>query len=422
MHNDLYDGMAAEIVEGTNILLGRGWSATRVLDDALVAGMKIVGIDFRDGILFVPEVLLAANAMKAGMAILRPLLAETGAEPVGKVVIGTVKGDIHDIGKNLVGMMLEGAGFEVFDLGINTDAEKFIAALELHKPDILGHVRAADDDHAVHEGRHPDAQGPRHPRRTTSCWSVGRRSTRSSGPRSAPTPIAATPVSPRRPPAGSSTSAAPVRPDARPERSSRRGSSSSAAARWRASCVALTRGIPGVRVEGVDCPPAHAQPARGSPTPWRPRSRRSARATVATIRIFVAYADCGTAGSLDAYLEREGVERIAGAHCYEFYAGAAAFAALQEEELGTFYLTDFLARQFDSIIWTGLGLDRHPELLPDYFGNYRRLVYLAQIRRPGSHGAGRARPRRRLGLSFERRATGFGDLATSIQHAVAGAA
>src|SRR6187200_2677300 len=138
MHNDLYDGMADEIVEGTNILLGRGWEATKVLDDALVAGMKIVGIDFRDGILFVPEVLLAANAMKAGMAILRPLLAETGVEPVGKVVIGTVKGDIHDIGKNLVGMMLEGAGFEVFDLGINTDADKFIAALEEHQPDILG--------------------------------------------------------------------------------------------------------------------------------------------------------------------------------------------------------------------------------------------------------------------------------------------
>ena len=112
-----------------------------------------------------PEVLLAANAMKAGMAILRPLLAETGAEPVGKVVIGTVKGDIHDIGKNLVGMMLEGAGFEVVDLGINTDADKFIAALELHKPDILGMSRAADDDDAVHEGRHPDAQGSRHPRR-----------------------------------------------------------------------------------------------------------------------------------------------------------------------------------------------------------------------------------------------------------------
>ena len=138
MHNDLYDGLAPEIVEGTNILLGRGWEATRVLDDALVAGMKIVGIDFRDGILFVPEVLLAANAMKAGMAILRPLLAETGAKPIGKVVIGTVKGDIHDIGKNLVAMMLEGAGFEVFDLGINTDADKFLAALEQHKPDILG--------------------------------------------------------------------------------------------------------------------------------------------------------------------------------------------------------------------------------------------------------------------------------------------
>jgi methanogenic corrinoid protein MtbC1 len=138
MHNDLYDGMKDEIVQGTNLLLGRGWSASRVLDDALVAGMKIVGIDFRDGILFVPEVLLAANAMKAGMAILRPLLAETGAQPIGRVVIGTVKGDIHDIGKNLVGMMLEGAGFEVFDLGINTDADKFLAALDLHHPDILG--------------------------------------------------------------------------------------------------------------------------------------------------------------------------------------------------------------------------------------------------------------------------------------------
>jgi methylmalonyl-CoA mutase cobalamin-binding domain/chain len=138
MHNDLYDGLKDEITKGTNILLARGWSATRVLNDALVEGMRIVGIDFRDGILFVPEVLLAANAMKAGMAILRPILAETGVESIGKVVIGTVKGDIHDIGKNLVGMMLEGAGFEVFDLGINTDADKFIAALEEHKPDILG--------------------------------------------------------------------------------------------------------------------------------------------------------------------------------------------------------------------------------------------------------------------------------------------
>ena len=138
LHDDLYDGLADEIVEGTEILLGRGWSADKVLNDALVEGMRIVGIDFRDGILFVPEVLLAANAMKAGMEFLRPLLAETGAEPVGKVVLGTVKGDIHDIGKNLVAMMLEGAGFEVIDLGINTDVDEYLAALEEHKPDIFG--------------------------------------------------------------------------------------------------------------------------------------------------------------------------------------------------------------------------------------------------------------------------------------------
>jgi methylmalonyl-CoA mutase cobalamin-binding domain/chain len=138
IHNDLYDGLAEEIVAGTRILLERGWSAERVLNDALVAGMRIVGEDFRDGILFVPEVLLAANAMKGGMAILRPLLAETGARPIGKVVIGTVKGDVHDIGKNLVGMMLEGAGFEVVDLGVNTSAERFVAAVAEHRPDIVG--------------------------------------------------------------------------------------------------------------------------------------------------------------------------------------------------------------------------------------------------------------------------------------------
>lgn len=138
MHDDLYDGLADEIDEGTRILLDRGWLPQKVLNEALVEGMRIVGIDFRDGILFVPEVLLAAKAMKAGMAVLRPLLAETGAETVGTVVIGTVKGDIHDIGKNLVAMMLEGAGFDVFDLGINTDADSFIQALDEHQPDILG--------------------------------------------------------------------------------------------------------------------------------------------------------------------------------------------------------------------------------------------------------------------------------------------
>ena len=138
MYDDLYDGLAEEIAEGTNILLGRGWEATRVLEDALVGGMAIVGIDFRDGILFVPEVLMAANAMKAGMAILKPILSETGAKPVGKMVIGTVKGDIHDIGKNLVGMMMEGAGFEVIDLGINVEADTYIDAMEEHEANILG--------------------------------------------------------------------------------------------------------------------------------------------------------------------------------------------------------------------------------------------------------------------------------------------
>lgn len=138
MHDDLYDGMANEIAEGTNLLLARGWSAQKLLDEALVEGMRIVGIDFRDGILFVPEVLLSANSMKAGMEILRPILAANGDEPIGKVVIGTVKGDIHDIGKNLVAMMLEGAGFEVFDLGINTDVDKYLNACAEHQPDILG--------------------------------------------------------------------------------------------------------------------------------------------------------------------------------------------------------------------------------------------------------------------------------------------
>lgn len=138
MHDDLYNGLRDEIVEATNILLARGWSASRVLDEALVEGMRIVGVDFRDGILFVPEVLMAANAMKGGMEIIRPLLADTGAETVGKIVIGTVKGDIHDIGKNLVAMMMEGAGFEVIDIGINIPVETYIEELERHKPDILG--------------------------------------------------------------------------------------------------------------------------------------------------------------------------------------------------------------------------------------------------------------------------------------------
>jgi len=138
MHDDLYDGMKDEVVEGVEILLERGWTPYDVLTVALVAGMKVVGDDFRDGILFVPEVLLAANAMKAGMAVLKPLLIETGAPRMGKMVIGTVKGDIHDIGKNLVSMMMEGAGFEVVDLGINNPVEGYLDALVAEEADILG--------------------------------------------------------------------------------------------------------------------------------------------------------------------------------------------------------------------------------------------------------------------------------------------
>ena len=136
MKEDLYDGYAEEVVEEVNVMLERGHEPYTILTSGLVAGMDIVGADFRDGILFVPEVLMAAKAMKAGMAILRPLLAETGAEKIGTMVVGTVKGDIHDIGKNLTGMMMEGAGFEVIDLGVNNSVDNFMAAIEKHKPDI----------------------------------------------------------------------------------------------------------------------------------------------------------------------------------------------------------------------------------------------------------------------------------------------
>ena len=175
MHDDLYDGLADEIVEGTNILLERGWAPDKVLNEALVEGMRIVGIDFRDGILFVPEVLLAANAMKAGMVILRPLLAETGAERVGKVVIGTVKGDIHDIGKNLVAMMLEGAGFEVARPRHQQPGRELPRRARGARAGHPRHVGAAHDHDAVHEGRHRHAEGERASATTTSCSSAARR-------------------------------------------------------------------------------------------------------------------------------------------------------------------------------------------------------------------------------------------------------
>jgi hypothetical protein len=181
--------------------------------------------------------------------------------------------------------------------------------------------------------------------------------------------------------------------------------------------LALTKGVPGVKVQGIDAR-LHMRPERIAAAVEK--QIVASRAVYGPdVRLFVAYADCGTAGTLDAVLEREGVERIAGAHCYEFYAGAAAYAALQEEELGTFYLTDFLARQFETIIIAGLGLDRHPELLPDYFGSYRRLVYLAQTDDPDLTARARAAADR-LGLTFERRSTGFGELAPTIRSAIDG--
>ena len=176
--------------------------------------------------------------------------------------------------------------------------------------------------------------------------------------------------------------------------------------------VALTRraGLPEM---DLTCLPAtlHNRPEK-IPAAVVSRIRRARRDGYD--RIFVAYADCGTGGLLDRALEAEGVERLAGAHCYEVYAGRGAFAALAEDEPGTFYLTDFLVRNFDRLVVRGLGLDRHPELLPVYFGNYTRLLYLAQTedeRLTDTAAAGA----RRLGLAFERRFTGLGELGSAVR-------
>jgi hypothetical protein len=181
--------------------------------------------------------------------------------------------------------------------------------------------------------------------------------------------------------------------------------------------LALTEALPDVHVQCVDAR-LHMRPEQIAAA-VESRIAQVRAEFGAGPRIFVAYADCGTGGALDVVLEREGVERILGAHCYEFYAGSAAYAAMQDEEVGTFYLTDFLARQFESLVMVGLGLDRHPDLLPAYFGNYRRLVYLAQT--DDAELTARAKVAAdRLGLAFERRATGYGDLASTIHHATAG--
>ena len=183
--------------------------------------------------------------------------------------------------------------------------------------------------------------------------------------------------------------------------------------------LAITRDLPGVTVTCIDAR-LHMRPERIADA-VAAKIDEARRAYGPDTRIFVAYADCGTAGTLDAVLEAAGVERIGGAHCFEFYAGAATYAALQDEEPGTFYLTDFLARQFETLIIAGLGLDRHPELRDAYFGNYRRLIYLAQSDDPDLTARAQAAAVR-LGLDFERRATGYGELATSIQSVTAAGA
>ena len=313
VHDDLYNGLKAEVEEATRLFLERGWSAEKTLNDALVEGMRIVGIDFRDGILFVPEVLLAANSMKGGMEILRPLLAETGVPPIGKIVIGTVKGDIHDIGKNLVSMMLEGAGFEVIDLGINNPVEKYLAALEEHKPDILGmsalltttmpYMKVVIDkmkengirnDFIVLVGGAPlneefgKAVGADAYCRDAAIAVETAKNLLARG------------AHPRR------LSTAPARQHMS---DTRRGTLIIA-------CGALAREIAALRRANdwsaidVRCLPAelHNRPERIAPAVQA--EIRAQRANYA--QIFVAYADCGTGGALDAVLKEEGVERLPG--------------------------------------------------------------------------------------------------------------
>jgi hypothetical protein len=178
--------------------------------------------------------------------------------------------------------------------------------------------------------------------------------------------------------------------------------------------VALTRDLPNV---DITCLPAtlHNRPG-GIPGAVRERIRRR---RAGYDRVFVAYADCGTGGLLDPVIAEEGVERLAGAHCYEFYATSPEFEKLVEDEPATFFLTDFLARNFDRLVIQGLGIDRHPELRDQYFGNYQRLVYLAQTDDPALAAAAR-RAARRLGLRFEQRHTGYGQLATTIAAVAAG--
>ena len=310
VHDDMYNGLKAEVEEATRIFLERKWGPSQVLNDALVEGMRIVGIDFRDGILFVPEVLLAANAMKGGMAILRPLLAETGAEPIGKIVIGTVKGDIHDIGKNLVGMMLEGAGFEVIDLGINNAVEKYLAALEEHKPDFLG-MSALLTTTMPYMKVVIDTLKEKQLRDKYIVLVGGAPLNEEFGKA-----IGADAYC---------RDAAIAVETAKRLLAERKGGRAMQPRRLIIACGALAREIAALRkangwsaLDVVCLPPElHNRPERIAGA-VRDKIREHRKDYDG---IFVAYGDCGTGGALDAVLAEEGVERIPGAHCYEFFAG-----------------------------------------------------------------------------------------------------
>lgn len=188
------------------------------------------------------------------------------------------------------------------------------------------------------------------------------------------------------------------------------------------ACGALAHEVMAVlrlsRLRGVEvqCLPAklHNTPQR-IPEAVRAKIREERRHFE---RIFVLYGDCGTGGLLDQVLAEEGVERIAGAHCYEFFATTPVFTEMAEAEPASFYLTDFLARHFDRLVWKGLGIERHPELLPLYFGNYRRLVYLAQTDSPALRAKAKAAAAQ-LGLAYEYRFTGYGDLQPAVTAAAA---
>ncbi len=191
------------------------------------------------------------------------------------------------------------------------------------------------------------------------------------------------------------------------------------------ACGAIAREVLAViRLNGWTHVDVRCLPAKLHSTPERIAGAVDAKLTEMAGRyehVFVAYADCGTAGALDLVLERHGVERIPGAHCYGFLAGNDAWDAMQEDEPATFYLTDFLARHFEALVVRGLKLDVHPQLLPMMFGNYRRLVYLAQTDDPALHDRAVAAAAF-LGLAFEQRRTGYGELIPSLTRFAGGAA